>query len=126
MTTKMRGSFGGEKKFAHNSNAGGSTSGTEIARYSYVMRMQTCVPFPPKIVEKTHRCARTHLAFHEIWDTIITPQRCETFPQFIAMIKWYPVLSEHSGIISLQQRFFHRGEQLVRDENRVPIFGGNI
>jgi hypothetical protein len=39
MTTKMRGSFGGEKKYAHNSHAGGSTSGTEIARYLHVLHM---------------------------------------------------------------------------------------
>jgi hypothetical protein len=53
-------------------------------------------------------------------------QPCETFPQFIATIKWYPMLSEHSGIISSLWRLFHRGEQLARDENRVSIFGGNI
>jgi hypothetical protein len=55
-----------------------------------------------------------------------TPQPCETFPQFIVMIKWYPVLSEHSRIISSLWRLFHRGEQLVRDENRVLVLGGNI
>jgi hypothetical protein len=42
------------------------------------------------------------------------------------MIKWYPVLGEHSGIISSLWKLFPRGEQLVRDENRVSIFGGNI
>jgi hypothetical protein len=55
-----------------------------------------------------------------------TPQLCETFPQFIAMIKWYPVLGEHSGMISSWQRLFCRGELLARDENRVSILGGNI
>ncbi len=55
-----------------------------------------------------------------------TPQPCETFPWFFAMIKWCPVLSEHSWIISSMRRLFCRGEQLVRDENRVSIFGGNI
>ncbi len=55
-----------------------------------------------------------------------TPQPCKTFPQFIAMIKWYPVLGEHSGIISTLWRLFHRGEQMARDENRVSILGGNI
>jgi hypothetical protein len=50
-----------------------------------------------------------------------TPQPCETFPQFIAMIKWYPVLDEHSGIISSLRRLFHRGEQLARNVNRVSI-----
>jgi hypothetical protein len=42
------------------------------------------------------------------------------------MIKWYPVLGEHSGIISSVWRLFHRGEQLARDENRVSILGGKI
>jgi hypothetical protein len=55
-----------------------------------------------------------------------TPQPGETFPWFIAMIKWYPMLGEHSGIISSLLRLFGRGEQLARDENRVSIFGGNI
>jgi hypothetical protein len=55
-----------------------------------------------------------------------TSQLCEIFPQFILMIKWYPVLGEHSGIISSQLRLFHRGEQLARDEIRVSILGGNI
>ena len=55
-----------------------------------------------------------------------TPQPCETFPQFIAMIKWYPVLGEHSRILSSLQRLFHRGEQLARDEDRVLMLGGNI
>jgi hypothetical protein len=55
-----------------------------------------------------------------------TPQQCETFLQFIVMIKWYPVLGEHSGIISSLRRLFHRGKQLARDENRVSILGGNI
>jgi hypothetical protein len=55
-----------------------------------------------------------------------TPQHCETFPQFIVMIKWSPVLGEHSGIISLLWRLFRRGEQLARDENKVSILGGNI
>ncbi len=55
-----------------------------------------------------------------------TPQPCETFPQFILMTKWYPVLGEHSRIISSLRRLFHRGEQLARDEDRVSIFGGNI
>jgi hypothetical protein len=54
------------------------------------------------------------------------PKPCESFPQFIAMIKWYPVLGEHSGIISSLRRLFRRGEQLTRDENRVSIWGGNI
>jgi hypothetical protein len=53
-------------------------------------------------------------------------QPCETFPQFILMIKWYPVLSEHSKIISSLRRLLCRGEQLAIDENRVSIFGGNI
>jgi hypothetical protein len=55
-----------------------------------------------------------------------TPQPCETFPPFISMIKWSPVLSEHSGMISSLRRLFCRGEQLARDENRVSILGGNI
>jgi hypothetical protein len=55
-----------------------------------------------------------------------TPQPCETFPRFISMIKRYPVLSEHSRIISSLWRLFCRGKQLARDENRVSIFGGNI
>jgi hypothetical protein len=55
-----------------------------------------------------------------------TLQPCETFPRFIAMTKWYPVLGEHSRIISSVRRLFHRGEQLARDENRVSILGGNI
>jgi hypothetical protein len=55
-----------------------------------------------------------------------TPQPSETFPQFIAMIKWYPVLGEHSRIISSLRRLFQRGEQLGRDENRVSILEGNI
>jgi hypothetical protein len=42
------------------------------------------------------------------------------------MIKWYPVLGEHSRIISTLWRLFRRGEQLARDENRVSILGGNI
>jgi hypothetical protein len=42
------------------------------------------------------------------------------------MIKWYPVLGEHSRIIYSLQRLFCRGEQLVRDEDRVLILGGNI
>jgi hypothetical protein len=60
------------------------------------------------------------------YNTPTTPQPCETFPQFIAKIKWYPLLGKHSGIISSPWRLFHRGEQLVKDENRVSIFGGNI
>jgi hypothetical protein len=55
-----------------------------------------------------------------------TPQPCETLLRFIAMIKWYPMLGEHSRIISSLRRLFHRGEQLARDENRVSILGGNI
>jgi hypothetical protein len=47
----------GRKKYAHNSHAGTSTSGTEIARNLHVLRMRTCMPFPPKIVEKTCGCA---------------------------------------------------------------------
>jgi hypothetical protein len=42
------------------------------------------------------------------------------------MIKWYPVLVEHSRINSSQRRLFHRGEQLAKDENRVSTLGGNI
>jgi hypothetical protein len=42
------------------------------------------------------------------------------------MIKWYPVLGEHSGIISSLGRLFCRGEQLARDKNRVSIFEGII
>jgi hypothetical protein len=42
------------------------------------------------------------------------------------MIKECPMLGKHSKIISSQQRLFRRGEQLVRDENRVSIFWGNI
>jgi hypothetical protein len=42
------------------------------------------------------------------------------------MIKWYPVLSEDSRIISSLQRLFRRGDQLARDENRISILGGNI
>ena len=55
-----------------------------------------------------------------------TPQPCETFPLFISMIKWLPMLGEHSGIISSLRRLFRRGEQLVRGENRVSILGGDI
>jgi hypothetical protein len=55
-----------------------------------------------------------------------TPQLYETFPRFILMIKWYPVLGKHSGIIFSLQRLFRRGEQLARDEDRVSILGGNI
>jgi hypothetical protein len=55
-----------------------------------------------------------------------TPQPCETFPLLIAMIKWYPVLGEHSRIISSLWKLFCRGEQLARDENRVSILVGNI
>ncbi len=65
------GVLGEKKKYAHNSHACSSTSGTEIARNLHVLRMRTCVPFPPKIIEKTLRSARTHLAFHEIGDTLI-------------------------------------------------------
>jgi hypothetical protein len=50
-----------------------------------------------------------------------TPQPHETFPQLIEMINWYPVLGEHSRIMSSRGRFFCRGEQLVRNENRVLI-----
>jgi hypothetical protein len=57
-------------------------------------------------------------------NTPTTPQPDETFPQFIAMIKWYPVLGEYSRIISSPRRLFCRGEQLARDENRVSILGG--
>jgi hypothetical protein len=53
-----------------------------------------------------------------------TPQPCETSPQIIAMIKWYPVLGKHSGIISSLWRLFCRGEQLAKDENRGSILGG--
>jgi hypothetical protein len=60
------------------------------------------------------------------YNTPTTPQPCETFPQFISMIKWYPMLSENSGIISSLRRLFCRGEQLARDENRVSILGVNI
>jgi hypothetical protein len=42
------------------------------------------------------------------------------------MIKWYPMLGEHSRIISSLQRLFYKGEQLARDENRVSIWGGNV
>jgi hypothetical protein len=42
------------------------------------------------------------------------------------MIKWYPVLGEHSEIISSLLRIFRRGEQLARHEKRVSILGGNI
>ncbi len=55
-----------------------------------------------------------------------TPQLWETFPQFIVMIKWYPMLGEHNRIISSLRRLFRRGEQLARDENRVSILGENI
>jgi hypothetical protein len=54
------------------------------------------------------------------------PQPCETFPLFFLMIIWYPVLGEHSRIISSLRRLFRRGEQLARDEDRVSIWGGNI
>jgi hypothetical protein len=40
------------------------------------------------------------------------------------MIKWYPVLGEHSGIFSSLRRLFGRGEQLARNENRDSIFLG--
>jgi hypothetical protein len=55
-----------------------------------------------------------------------TPQPCETFLQYIVMIKCYPVLGKHSGIFSSLRRLFRRGEQLMRDENKVLILGGNI
>jgi hypothetical protein len=55
-----------------------------------------------------------------------TPQPCETFPQFIVIIIWYPLLGEHSRIISSLGILFHRGEQLARDKNSVSNFGGNI
>jgi hypothetical protein len=55
-----------------------------------------------------------------------TPQPCEIIPQFIAMIKWYPMLGKNSGIISSLRRLFCRGDKLARDENRVSILGGNI
>ena len=55
-----------------------------------------------------------------------TPQPCETFPRFISMTKWYPVLGEQSLIISSLQRLFRRGDQLANDEDRVSILGGNI
>jgi hypothetical protein len=43
--------------------------------------MRTCVLFPPKIVEKTRRCARTHIGlFHEIWDTILHLRRACAIP----------------------------------------------
>jgi hypothetical protein len=54
------------------------------------------------------------------------PQPCETFPLFILIIKWYPVLGEHRRIISSLRRLFCRGEQLARDEDRDSILGGNI
>jgi hypothetical protein len=60
------------------------------------------------------------------YNTPTTPLPCETFPQFILMIKWYPILGEHSRIISSLRRLFCSGEQLARDENRVSILGGNI
>jgi hypothetical protein len=62
------------------------------------------------------------------YNTPRTPQPCETSPLFILMIKWlqYPVLGEHSGIISSLGRLFCRGKQLARDEDRVSILGGNI
>jgi hypothetical protein len=55
-----------------------------------------------------------------------TPQTCETFPLFILMIKWYPMLGDHSDIISSLRRLFSTGEQLARDEDRVSILRGNI
>lgn len=42
-----------------------------------------------------------------------------------AKIKWYPMLSELNGIMTSKSRLFHRGEQLVRDKNRVSILGGD-
>jgi hypothetical protein len=62
----------------------------------------------------------------EKYNAPTTPQPCETFPLFILMIKWDPVLGEHSRIISSLQRLFCRGEKLARDEDRVSIWGGNI
>ena len=53
-----------------------------------------------------------------------TAQPCETFPQFISMTKWYPMLGEQSGIISSLRRLFCRGKQFVRDEDMVSILGG--
>jgi hypothetical protein len=55
-----------------------------------------------------------------------TPQPCETFCRFIAIIIRYPMLGEHSRIISSPLRLFCRGEQLAKDENRVSILGGEI
>jgi hypothetical protein len=55
-----------------------------------------------------------------------TSQPCDTFAQFIWMIKCYPVLSERSRIIPSLRRLFRRSEQSARDENRVSILGGNI
>ncbi len=60
------------------------------------------------------------------YNTPTTPQLCETFPQLILTTKWYPVLGDHSRIISSLQRLFCRGKQLVRDEDRVSMLGGNI
>jgi hypothetical protein len=54
------------------------------------------------------------------------PQPCETFPRFISMTKWYPVLGEQSLIISSLQRLFRRGEQLARDEDRASILVDHV
>ena len=40
----------------------------------------------------------------EKYNAPTTPQPSETFPQFISTTKWYPMLGEHSGIISSLQR----------------------
>ncbi len=42
------------------------------------------------------------------------------------MTKWYPMLVEHSRKISSVRRLFCWDEQLVRDENKVSILGGNV
>ncbi len=52
-----------------------------------------------------------------------TLQPCETFPQFILMIKWYPVLGEHSRIISSLWRLFRSGEQLREMKTGFQFWG---
>jgi hypothetical protein len=72
MTTKMRGSFGGEKNTLTTHMQAVAHLGQKLPDICISCAcMWTCVPFPPKILDKTRRCARTHLAFHEIWDTIV-------------------------------------------------------
>jgi hypothetical protein len=59
------------------------------------------------------------------YGTQVVKYNAPTPPQPREMVP-YPVLGEHSRIISSLRRLFCRGEQLARDEIRVSILGGNI